>query len=124
MSASLTIVFRVGQNRIYTRYMTVYLVISLPKTPFIHTYMALASPTCVSKILKAEQKKKVDCHHPPSPFFSMLVFFNASFQGGSSKSSKTPRWASKLWTDHDRSDMVAVGTAAGVAAAFRSPVGG
>jgi len=34
------------------------------------------------------------------------------------------KWASKLWTDHDRSDMVVAGTAAGVAAAFRSPVGG
>ena len=27
---------RVGQNRIYTPYMTVYLVISLPKIPYIH----------------------------------------------------------------------------------------
>ena len=29
-------VIRVGQNRIYTPYMTVYLVISLPKIPYIH----------------------------------------------------------------------------------------
>jgi hypothetical protein len=36
---------RVGQNRIYTPYMTVYLVISLPKTPYIHRiYMVLANP--------------------------------------------------------------------------------
>jgi hypothetical protein len=28
--------YRVGQNRIYTPYMTVYLVISLPKIPYIH----------------------------------------------------------------------------------------
>ena len=27
---------RVGQNRIHTPYMTVYLVISLPKIPYIH----------------------------------------------------------------------------------------
>ena len=27
---------RVGQNRIYTPYMTVYLVISLPKLPYMH----------------------------------------------------------------------------------------
>jgi hypothetical protein len=37
---------RVGQNRIYTPYMTVYLMISLPKTPYIHCiYMVLANPT-------------------------------------------------------------------------------
>jgi len=37
---------RVGQNRIYTPYMTVYLVISLPKIPYKHRiYMVLANPT-------------------------------------------------------------------------------
>jgi hypothetical protein len=37
---------RVGQNRIYTPYMTVYLVISLPKISYIHRiYMVLANPT-------------------------------------------------------------------------------
>ena len=37
---------RVGQNRIYTPYMTVYLVISLSKIPYIHRiYMVLANPT-------------------------------------------------------------------------------
>ena len=45
---------RVGQNRIYAPYMTVYLVISLPKLPNIHSmygsgqiytvYMVLANP--------------------------------------------------------------------------------
>jgi len=40
----------VGQNRIYTPYMTVYLAISLLKIPFIHRiyiyiYMFLANPT-------------------------------------------------------------------------------
>jgi len=36
----------VGQNRIYTPYMTVYLVISLPKMPYMHRiYMVLANPT-------------------------------------------------------------------------------
>jgi len=36
---------RVGQNRIYTPYMTVYIVISLPKIPYIHRiYMVLANP--------------------------------------------------------------------------------
>ena len=36
---------RVGQNRIYTPYMTVYFVFSLPKVPHIHRiYMVLANP--------------------------------------------------------------------------------
>ena len=36
---------RVGQNRIYTPYMTVYLAIFLPKFPYIHRiYMVLANP--------------------------------------------------------------------------------
>jgi hypothetical protein len=39
-------IVRVGQNRIYALYMTVYLVISLPKIPYIHRiYMVLANPT-------------------------------------------------------------------------------
>jgi len=37
---------RVGQNRIYTPYMTVYLVVSLPELAYIHRiYMVLANPT-------------------------------------------------------------------------------
>jgi len=36
------------QNRVYTLYMTVYLVISLRKTPYIHRiHMVLANPTTV-----------------------------------------------------------------------------
>jgi hypothetical protein len=38
------VIYRVGQNRIYTPYMTLCLVISLPKVPYIHcNYMALAN---------------------------------------------------------------------------------
>jgi hypothetical protein len=41
------IVGRVGQNRIYTPYMAVYLVISLPKILYINRiYMVLANPNC------------------------------------------------------------------------------
>ena len=37
---------RVGQNRRYAPYMTVYLVKSLPKIPYMHRiYMVLANPT-------------------------------------------------------------------------------
>ena len=37
---------RVGQNRIYTPYLTVYLVISLQKIPYTHRiYMVLSNPT-------------------------------------------------------------------------------
>jgi hypothetical protein len=40
------VICRVGHNRIYTPYMTVYLVISLPKLPYIHRiYMVLANPS-------------------------------------------------------------------------------
>jgi hypothetical protein len=38
------VISRVGQNRIYTLYMTVSLVISLPEIPYIHrVYMVLAN---------------------------------------------------------------------------------
>jgi hypothetical protein len=37
---------RFGQNHVYAPYMTVYLVVSLPKTPYIHhIYRVLANPT-------------------------------------------------------------------------------
>jgi hypothetical protein len=40
---------RAGQNRIYTPYMTVYMVISLPKIPNTHRiYMVLANPMYMS----------------------------------------------------------------------------
>jgi len=40
------IIFRVGQNRIFAPYMTVYLVKSLPKMLYVHRmYMVLANPT-------------------------------------------------------------------------------
>jgi len=41
-------VYRVGHDRIYTPYKTIYLVISLPKVPYIHRiYMVLANPACL-----------------------------------------------------------------------------
>jgi hypothetical protein len=46
--APLSLMFRLGQNRIYTPCMTVYLVISLLKTPYIHCiYKVRANPTYV-----------------------------------------------------------------------------
>jgi hypothetical protein len=39
------ILYRVGQNRIYTPYMTVYLIVSLPKKTYVHRiYTVLANP--------------------------------------------------------------------------------
>jgi len=40
-----TTIFRVGQNRIYTRYMTIYLTRSLPKTPYVHHVYIWFLPT-------------------------------------------------------------------------------
>jgi len=43
--AGAQLLFRIGHNRIYALYMTVYLVISLPKKLYIHRiYMVLANP--------------------------------------------------------------------------------
>jgi len=54
MLVSVVLMSRVGQNRIYTPYMTVYLVISLPKIPYIHRiYMVLTNPTYVSGCMRA-----------------------------------------------------------------------
>jgi hypothetical protein len=48
---------RVGQNCIYTPYLTVYLVISLPTIPYIHRiYMVLANPNHVALWLKVTGK--------------------------------------------------------------------
>ena len=45
MTVTLYMVCRVGQYRIYAPYMPVYLVISLPKIPYIHRIcMVLANP--------------------------------------------------------------------------------
>jgi hypothetical protein len=43
-------IYRVSHDRIYTPYMTLYLVISLPKIPYVHCiYMALANPIQTAK---------------------------------------------------------------------------
>jgi hypothetical protein len=48
---------RVGQDRVYTPYMTVYLVISRPKIPYIQRiYMVLANP---SRVLSASHTSRL-----------------------------------------------------------------
>ena len=43
---NIEVISRVGQNRIYTPYMTIYFVISLSKIPYIHRiYIVLANPS-------------------------------------------------------------------------------
>jgi hypothetical protein len=58
---------RVGQNRIYTQYITVYLAIFLPKTPYIHrTYMVLANPRHVLPCLGLTARSRTALlHHKP-----------------------------------------------------------
>ena len=45
--------YRVGHNRIYAPYMTVYLVISLPKVPYIHRIYIWSWPTLLMFGLEA-----------------------------------------------------------------------
>jgi len=94
-----TRVCRVGQNRIYTPYMTVYLVLSLPKIPYINRiYMVLANSTYllssdrVSAIMQAYLALAKVCMHAHvlalinvctqccegKPCISMCIFMHTS----------------------------------------------
>jgi len=54
---------RVGQNHINSPYMTVYLVISLPKIPYIHRkYMVLANPRLVCCVLTNKRRRRTQTH--------------------------------------------------------------
>jgi len=58
--------YRVGQNRIYTPYMTVYSVVFLPKIPYIYCiYMVLANSTYINMQPSLQ------------PSRSLVVFFSA-----------------------------------------------
>ena len=70
---------RVGQNRIYTPYMTVYLVISLPKIPYVNRiYMVLANPTLVlrGRMTDLPLRSTFPCldTHPPKILLSLLLY--------------------------------------------------
>ena len=57
-NASSLLICRVGQNHIYTPYMTVYLVISLSKIPYIHRiYMVMANSTHLPCVLLSHSYK-------------------------------------------------------------------
>jgi hypothetical protein len=60
-----SVICRVVQNRIYAPYMTVYLVISLPKIPYVNRiYMVLASPSYLLKrrITHLQTSKRSSVH--------------------------------------------------------------
>jgi hypothetical protein len=58
--------FRVGQNRIYAPYMTLYLVISLPRIPYIHRiYMAPANPPHISSVSRIQSYFSLCKFHVP-----------------------------------------------------------
>ena len=64
LSLAITHMTRVGQNRINTPYMTVYLVTSLPKIPYIHSiYMVLADPTLTRVLLYSCTSFLGDAHN-------------------------------------------------------------
>jgi hypothetical protein len=59
-------VYKVGQSRIYTPYMTVYLVISLPKIPYIHRIYIWFWPTLfIYPVLPCEFSRlgRLSCWH-------------------------------------------------------------
>jgi hypothetical protein len=65
----LAILSRVGQNHIYTPYMTEYLVISLPKIPYIYRiYMVLANPNHAPSL-----PAQILYVHRPCPIFACSI---------------------------------------------------
>ena len=58
---------RAGQNRIYTPYMTVYLIESLPKMPYIHRiFMVLANPK-YGDLCDTYAVEQTEIEHEPLP---------------------------------------------------------
>jgi hypothetical protein len=76
--------YRVGQNRIYTPYMTVYLMIFLPNLPYVHCiYMVLANPTYVwSHHTVPYRKRTVPTHTIPyrTPYWNFFTGCNPSLR--------------------------------------------
>jgi len=68
-------VYKVGQNRIYTPYMTVYLLISLPKIPYIHRInMVLANPSCVVAGLPIKELKELTRREDQAVIFIFICY--------------------------------------------------
>jgi len=70
---SICIIGRVGQNRIYTYIVTLHLVMSKPKIPYVHRiYMVLANPIYrASRMLPCILAACQTCPPPPSVLHAM-----------------------------------------------------
>ena len=79
---------RVGQNRVYTPYMTVYLAISLPKIPYVQRiHMVLANPNHVGRDPTWVNAGADDGGHASSlGSFVIFLFRPVHMRGGIAKS--------------------------------------
>jgi hypothetical protein len=96
-----TIICRVGQNRIYTPYMTVFLVISLPKIPYIHRInMVLANPNYYMALAHRQTGNEQDGNAGCTTY--VRVILNSRLLGPTYVCVRTCVWPHYLLPSHTR----------------------